>query len=134
MLFAILNFSTMSNRKAKVHVSSVNSVRGQPLAAKCAVNEEEVEFIVFGEMVSAWMLIRECLKLSDLFLISFFVSLSIFPSAPWKKHVHHESNLSFIFALTSHFVVRNTMILIWPYCQWTIGLYSGVTRMLLPTW
>lgn len=46
-----VNFSTMTNRKAKVHVSSVNSVKGQPLNAKCQVPEGEVEFVCFGEMV-----------------------------------------------------------------------------------
>jgi len=45
------NFSTMTNRKAKIHVSSVNSVRGQPLNSKCQVAEGEVEFVAFGEMV-----------------------------------------------------------------------------------
>lgn len=46
-----VNFSTMTNRKAKIHVSSVNAIRGQPLNAKCLVPEGEVEFICFGEMV-----------------------------------------------------------------------------------
>jgi len=46
-----INFSTMTNRKAKVHVSSVNSVKGQPLNAKCQIPEGEVEFVCFGEMV-----------------------------------------------------------------------------------
>jgi len=47
------NFSTMTNRKAKVHVSSVNAIKGQRLNGKCTVTEGEVEFIVFGEMVRA---------------------------------------------------------------------------------
>ena len=46
-----VNFSTMTNRKAKIHVSSVNAVRGQPLNSKCQVPEGEVEFVCFGEMV-----------------------------------------------------------------------------------
>ena len=68
-----VNFSTMTNRKAKIHVSSVNSVKGQvslhcyqrfriasvllpvssrqPLNAKCQVPEGEVEFVCFGDMV-----------------------------------------------------------------------------------
>jgi ATP-dependent RNA helicase DHX36 len=46
-----VNFSTMTNRKAKIHVSSVNSVRGQPLNAKCNIPEGEVEYVAFGEMV-----------------------------------------------------------------------------------
>jgi len=46
-----VNFSTMTNRKAKIHVSSVNAVRGQPLNAKCEVPNDQVEFVCFGEMV-----------------------------------------------------------------------------------
>jgi len=46
-----LNFSTKTNRKAKVHVSSVNSCRGQPLASKCTKSKGDVEFIIFGELV-----------------------------------------------------------------------------------
>jgi HrpA-like RNA helicase len=46
-----VNFSTMTNRKAKIHVSSVNAVRGQPLNAKCDVPKDQVEFVCFGEMV-----------------------------------------------------------------------------------
>jgi len=45
-----VNFATMTNRKAKVHISSVNSIRGQPLSQKCGI-KKGVEFIVFGEMV-----------------------------------------------------------------------------------
>jgi len=48
-----VNFSTMTNRKSKIHVSSVNAVKGQPLNAKCQVPEGEVEFVCFGEMVKA---------------------------------------------------------------------------------
>ena len=46
-----VNFSTMTNRKSKVHVSSVNAVKGQPLNSKCQIPEGEVEFVCFGEMV-----------------------------------------------------------------------------------
>lgn len=46
-----VNFSTMTNRKAKIHVSSVNAVKGQPLNAKCEVPKDQVEFVCFGEMV-----------------------------------------------------------------------------------
>jgi hypothetical protein len=46
-----INFSTMSNKKAKVHLSSVNAVKPQPLSMKCQVSENEVEFIMFGELV-----------------------------------------------------------------------------------
>lgn len=46
-----VNFSTMTNRKCKIHVSSVNAVKGQPLNNKCQIPEGEVEFVCFGEMV-----------------------------------------------------------------------------------
>jgi ATP-dependent RNA helicase DHX36 len=46
-----INFSTVSNKKAKVHLSSVNAVKPQPLSTKCQVAENEVEFILFGELV-----------------------------------------------------------------------------------
>jgi hypothetical protein len=46
-----VNFSTMTNRKCKIHVSSVNSVKGQPLNSKCEIPVGEVEFVCFGEMV-----------------------------------------------------------------------------------
>jgi len=46
-----MNFSTMTNRKAKVHISSLNAIKGQRLQGKCACPKGEVEFIVFGEMV-----------------------------------------------------------------------------------
>ena len=43
-----VNFSTMANRKAKIHVSSVNSLPGQPFNSKCRRDEE---LVVYGEMV-----------------------------------------------------------------------------------
>ena len=46
-----VNFSTMTNQKVKVHVSSVNALKGQPLNAKCDVPKGELEFVCFGEMV-----------------------------------------------------------------------------------
>jgi len=46
-----VNFSTMANRKAKMHLSSVNAVKSQPLSAKCQVAEDAVELVVFGELV-----------------------------------------------------------------------------------
>jgi Helicase associated domain (HA2)/Oligonucleotide/oligosaccharide-binding (OB)-fold len=46
-----VNFSTMTNRKAKIHVSSVNSLKGQPLNSKCQIPKGDVEFVAFGEMV-----------------------------------------------------------------------------------
>jgi len=46
-----VNFSTFSNRKAKIHLGSVNSIKSQPLSTKCQVAEDQVEFVVFGELV-----------------------------------------------------------------------------------
>lgn len=46
-----VNFSTMTNRKAKFHMSSVNGVKSQPMSTKCQVAENQVEFVVFGELV-----------------------------------------------------------------------------------
>jgi len=46
-----VNFSTMTNRKAKFHMSSINAVKSQPLSTKCQVAENQVEFVVFGELV-----------------------------------------------------------------------------------
>jgi len=43
-----INFTTVGNRKAKMHVSSLNSCKGQPLAEKCT---KDIEFVVFGEMI-----------------------------------------------------------------------------------
>ena len=48
-----VNFSTMNNRKTKIHVSSVNAVRGQPLSAKSQVSERQVEYVCFGEMTKS---------------------------------------------------------------------------------
>lgn len=45
-----VNFSTMTNQKAKIHVSSVNAIKGQPLNSKCQVAEGVVEFVCFGEL------------------------------------------------------------------------------------
>jgi ATP-dependent RNA helicase DHX36 len=46
-----VNFSTISRQKAKTHLSSVNAVKTQPLSTKCQVAEDEVELVVFGELV-----------------------------------------------------------------------------------
>lgn len=46
-----INFSTISNKKAKIHLGSVNAIKSQPLSSKCQVAEDQVEFIVFGELV-----------------------------------------------------------------------------------
>ncbi len=46
-----VNFSTMSNKKAKIHLSSVNAVKSQPLSTNCRVSSNGVEFVIFGELV-----------------------------------------------------------------------------------
>lgn len=46
-----VNFSTMTNRKAKIHISSVNAVKGQPLNGKCQIPEGEIEFVCFGDII-----------------------------------------------------------------------------------
>lgn len=46
-----INFSTMTNQKAKIHVGSVNALKGQLLSKKSAIPEGEIEFVCFGEMV-----------------------------------------------------------------------------------
>ena len=46
-----VNFSTKTNQKAKIHLGSVNAVKSQPLSMKCQVADDQVEFVVFGELV-----------------------------------------------------------------------------------
>jgi HrpA-like RNA helicase len=46
-----VNYSTITRQKAKIHLSSVNAVKTQPLSTKCQVAEDEVEMVVFGELV-----------------------------------------------------------------------------------
>ncbi|KAL9179975.1 hypothetical protein ACHAXT_007945 [Thalassiosira profunda] len=46
-----VNFNTITNRKAKIHMSSVNAVKSQPMSRKCEVAENQAEFVVFGELV-----------------------------------------------------------------------------------
>ena len=46
-----VNFSTITRQKAKTHLNSINSVKSQPLSTKCQVDEDEVEIVVFGELV-----------------------------------------------------------------------------------
>ena len=47
------NFTTISSlrQKAKIHISSVNSVKGQPLNSKSQIQEGEIEFVAYGELV-----------------------------------------------------------------------------------
>jgi hypothetical protein len=78
-----VKFSTMVNRKAKIHVSSVNAIRGQPLNAKCQIAKEGVEFVAFGEMVKgkAFFTMNQTTRLSSplpLFLLC-GISLSVRP-------------------------------------------------------
>ena len=42
-----MNFRTLSDQKAKIHLSSVNSCRGQPLSRK----SQMLEYIAYGEVV-----------------------------------------------------------------------------------
>jgi len=42
-----INFSTSMNQKSKIHISSVNACKGQPLSRK----SQMLEFIAYGEMV-----------------------------------------------------------------------------------
>ncbi|KAL7498658.1 hypothetical protein ACHAWT_006480 [Skeletonema menzelii] len=51
-----VNFSTITRQKAKTHLSSVNAVKSQPLSTKCQVAENEVELVVFGELVKGKMM------------------------------------------------------------------------------
>ena len=46
-----VNFSTLTNRKAKIHLGSVNAIKSQLLCSKCQVAKNQVEFVIFGEMV-----------------------------------------------------------------------------------
>lgn len=45
------NFSTMTNQKIRIHVSSVNASAGQPLNTKSTKKERDLEFVCFGELV-----------------------------------------------------------------------------------
>jgi hypothetical protein len=42
-----INFSTLSNQKAKIHLSSVNACKGQPLSRK----SQMLEYVAYGELV-----------------------------------------------------------------------------------
>jgi hypothetical protein len=46
-----VNFTTVSKRKAKIHLSSVNASAGQPLGLKCKIPQGEIELLVYGELV-----------------------------------------------------------------------------------
>jgi ATP-dependent RNA helicase DHX36 len=47
------NFTTISTlrQKAKIHVSSINSIKGQPLNSKSQIPEGDIEFVAYGELV-----------------------------------------------------------------------------------
>ena len=47
------NFTTLSSlrQKAKIHISSVNSIKGQPLNAKSQISEGDIEFVTYAELV-----------------------------------------------------------------------------------
>jgi hypothetical protein len=77
-----MNFSTMTNKKAKVHISSVNAIKGQRLQGKCTSPKGEVQFIVFGEMVktaSAFTMSQTAYLTSPLPVILLCGKLSIKP-------------------------------------------------------
>jgi len=46
-----VNFSTENNRKAKIHLSSVNACNGQELGGKCNIAKGRIQYVIFGEMV-----------------------------------------------------------------------------------
>ena len=46
-----LNFNTLTKRKARIHVGSVNASAGQPLGMKSKVQQGDLERLVFGELV-----------------------------------------------------------------------------------
>jgi ATP-dependent RNA helicase YTHDC2 len=45
------NFTSMDKHKVRIHVSSVNSAKGQALGKKSAIKSGEIEFVCFGEIV-----------------------------------------------------------------------------------
>jgi hypothetical protein len=79
-----VNFSTNSNRKAKVHISSVNAIKGQPLNGKCQIPQGGIEFVCFGEMVkgSHFFTLSQTTHLPSVLplLLLCGTSLSIYPS------------------------------------------------------
>jgi hypothetical protein len=48
-----VNFTTISSlrQKAKIHISSINSIKGQALNAKSQIPDGEIEFVAYGELV-----------------------------------------------------------------------------------
>ena len=45
-------FRTMiSNQESKIHLSSINAMKGQPLNSKSKVGEQDMEFLVYGELM-----------------------------------------------------------------------------------
>lgn len=45
------NFSTLTKRKARIHISSVNASSGQLLGMKSKVQQGDIELVAFGELV-----------------------------------------------------------------------------------
>jgi hypothetical protein len=74
----------MTNRKAKVHISSVNAIKGQPLNGKCQIPKGEIEFVCFGEMVkgSHFFTLSQTTHLPSVLplLLLCGTSLSIYPA------------------------------------------------------
>lgn len=83
------HFKTMTRQKVTMHISSVNSVRGQPLNRKCVVPENSVELMAFGEMIKGEF---KCTATQTTHLASPLpllllcgTSLSVHPKAEEKK-------------------------------------------------
>jgi len=109
------NFSTMTNRKAKIHVSSVNALKGQPLNSKCQIPKGELEFVCFGEMVkgSSFFTLSQTTHLPSVLPILLLcgTSLSIKPiveNEEDKKTTHSILNLDdwIIFRCTTEVASR----------------------------
>eukprot|EP00956_Cyclotella_meneghiniana_P013506 scaffold19557_cov76-Cyclotella_meneghiniana.AAC.4 len=94
-----INFSTISNKKAKVHMSSVNAVKSQPLSNKCKVAENEIEFLLFGELVKGktmFTMDHTSHLASPLPLILFCGELRINPSEDGKAILSVDDWLRFV--------------------------------------
>jgi hypothetical protein len=85
-----VNFSTITNRKAKIHISSVNAIKGQPLNSKCQIPKGEIEFVCFGDMVkgSHFFTLSQTTHLPSALplLLLCGTSLSIYPANDDANH------------------------------------------------
>jgi len=88
------NFSTVTNRKAKVHISSVNACKGQPLNGKSTVAEGDVEFIIYGEMtrgVSSFTMSNTTHLASPLPLLLLCGNLRVRPAEITEENDDHDN-------------------------------------------